>query len=294
VPGTPLKPTDSDNRVPILLIQRSVESSSDSSSGLHGWSLIIPAGWGMPFFSSLVYTGTRVGGQREREVQAFEAGMPCFPRDYPFTSAYASGIAKRAELEKARWERTPPAKRVNYDSLRTMSPWKPDWDVVLGISTLSKAREQEEGLLSTQRDVNPGGGGSNAININDGRTTTQDEQPARWLLRGVEVEKILRRLGKSLDPAASLLAEVDNLRHKRGYGTLVPQIPAEELLQGALVNALVVMTGRGAPEDLAMIYAVADNEARQWLKLGDRKNGVDDDTLEEKEVRTKGLVSVAS
>lgn len=32
-----------------------------------GWDLIVPAGWGMPFWLSIVHAGARVAGVRERE-----------------------------------------------------------------------------------------------------------------------------------------------------------------------------------------------------------------------------------
>jgi ribonuclease P/MRP protein subunit POP1 len=101
----------------------------------------------MPFFSSLTYTGTRVGGQRERQTQSFEAGCAYFPRDYPFTHAYSSYVEQRADQEKDRWERKPPAKRTNFEKLGTRSPWKPDWDVVLGLQAPTS-----DDLVTTQRE----------------------------------------------------------------------------------------------------------------------------------------------
>ena len=86
-----------------MLIQRSLESPLDvvSHSGtiasaslsrpIHGWTLIAPKGWGMPLLSSLTHTGTRVGGQRERETQRREAGCVYFPRDYVGTQSQTSG-----------------------------------------------------------------------------------------------------------------------------------------------------------------------------------------------------------
>jgi len=43
------------------------------------------------------------------------------------------------------------------------------------------------------------------------------------------------------------------------------------LLQGALVHVRVMLCGRGAPDDMAFIYALEDQEARAWVKaLGPR------------------------
>ena len=131
VPGTKLRPLRQDNRIPILLIQRSIESNSTNTQSngtrsLHGWTLLIPKGWGMPFFSSLTHTGSRIGGLRERNTQYFEAASQAFPVDYPCTQAYETCADERAQKEKEKWERTPPAKRPSWEKLGTQSPYKPD------------------------------------------------------------------------------------------------------------------------------------------------------------------------
>ena len=96
VPGTPLNVLRQDDRIPVLLIQRSLEAPS-STHGIHGWTLIFPAGWGMPFLSSLIHTGTRVGGQRERGTQAFEEVEHTSREIFPCTGYYDKHWSERAE-----------------------------------------------------------------------------------------------------------------------------------------------------------------------------------------------------
>src|SRR6266404_2227492 len=177
VPGTSLRPTASDNRIPVLLIQRSVKPASTSPSSstphptqslqrttkpdpnLHGWTLIVPQGWGMPFLTSLVYTGTRVGGQREREHQAFEAGAVYFPRDFPTCLAYEQFAASRAIEDEERWEKKPPAKRVSWDKLSALSPWTSAWRVALRLDDAPRGEivdyETDEDIVPTQRNEPP-------------------------------------------------------------------------------------------------------------------------------------------
>lgn len=205
----------------------------------------------MPFFSSLTYTGTRVGGQRERQTQSFEAGTAYFPRDYPITDAYVSYADQRADEEKARWERKPPAKRPSYEKLGTRSPWRPDWEVVLGVDTTGSRNED---LITTQREVPLPTGGKNV-------------RP--WLLRGVEVSVILENASQMLNHSAGLLNEINKLRMKRSQDPLV-NIRPDDLWKGALISVRLVMCRRGAPDDLAAIYSVEDEEARKWKKVLNR------------------------
>jgi len=204
----------------------------------------------MPFFSSLTYTGTRVGGQRERQTQSFEAGSPCFPRDYPFTEAYSSYAEEREREEKGRWERKPPAKRANFEKLGTRSAWKPDWDVVLGL------RNQGTGdLVPTQREA---------------PLTVKRVRP--WLLRGVDVPTILENASSMFNHGAGLLAGINKLRMKRSHDPLESDVRPDDFWKSALVMVQLVMCGRGAPDDLAIIYSIDDDEARKWYNVFDRKN----------------------
>ncbi|KAJ7645420.1 ribonucleases P/MRP protein subunit POP1-domain-containing protein [Mycena polygramma] len=250
VPGTPLSPLRQDDRVPVLLIQRSVErGASSNDQALHGWTLFLPAGWSMPFFSSLTITGTRVGGQRERQTQAFEAGTAYFPRDYPLCASYDAYASKRETEEQARWERTPPAKRANYARLGTRSPWRADWGVVLGIEEVSG----DTALVSTQREV-----GDPVVAV----------QP--WLLRGSAVRDLLERL-LAVDAAGRPAALLDELNILRGKRTMEPlQTTPAALLQGALVRVRITPCMRGRPQDLALIYAVDDAEAQIWRRMQPR------------------------
>ncbi|KAH9936178.1 NUC188 domain-containing protein [Fomitopsis serialis] len=266
--GTILQPTQKDDRIPVILMQRSVESASpispssphhtSSSTALHGWTLIIPQGWAMAFLPSLIYTGTRVGGQRERQTQTYEGGCAYFPRDYPFTDAYEEYADDREAKEQDRWERKPPAKRVNYTKIGTRSPWKPDWEVVLGLQELPQElipAQREDVQMATPDEQAPG---ITAQAGNDGK------QVRPWLLRGQDVPSIIHSISSMFNPSAGLADYIDQLRVKRGQDPLGNSVRANELWKGALVRVRVLLCGRGNPEDLALIYKLDDEESKKW------------------------------
>ncbi|KAI0755130.1 POP1-domain-containing protein [Daedaleopsis nitida] len=274
VPGTPLKSERNDDRIPVLLIQRSVENGAlsqtpgvprlSTTTALHGWTLVVPQGWGMPFLSSLIYTGTRVGGQRERQTQAFEAGCAYFPRDFPACEAYDDYADEKEGEDRAAWERKPPAKRPNYDKLGTRSPWRPDWPVVLGIEKAPEPQELED-FVDTQRDAMAIDGAATAPAPGAAAPSGENAKVEPWLLRGPDVSTLVADISKVLDPAAGLLVHVNQARAKRKLDPLHAGLRAEDLLQGALVQVSVVLCGRGCPVDLAAIYRVQDKEALMWL-----------------------------
>ena len=214
----------------------------------------------MPFFSSLIYTGTRVGGQRERAHQAFEAGAAYFPRDFPTSTAYEEFAAARANADEERWKRKPPAKRVSWDKLSALNPWTSAWRVALGLgpSTDTGADDRDDtDMVSTQREDRP---------------PARDSAIRPWLLHGPSARAVVENIARLLGPAPGLLSEINALRRKRELPPLdTSTVSAEALLQGALVHVRVMLCGRGAPDDMAFIYALEDQEARAWVKaLGPR------------------------
>ena len=255
----------------------------------------------MPFFSSLIFTGTRVGGQRERQTQAFEAGCAYFPRDLPTTQAYEDYAEDRADDERETWDRKPPAKRPNYDKLGTRSPWRPDWGVVLGIEKSPEPEELEE-FVDTQRDAEAMAVDANPPGMTSGSGGGEDRKVEQWLLRGQDVPVIVAAVSSALGPAPELLSQINRTRTKRKLDPLKAGSRAEELLKGALVNVSIVLPGRGCPDDMAAIYRLEDDEAREWISAEvKRKNGLSviQDGIDETEVcelqgLSDGLTTTAS
>ncbi|KAI9456168.1 POP1-domain-containing protein [Russula earlei] len=257
----------------LLLVQRSVRSSSasllpqsfprttQSDPNLHGWTLIVPKGWGMPFFTSLVYTGTRVGGQRERAHQAFEAGAAYFPRDFPTSAAYEEFAAARATVDEERWKRKPPAKRVNWENLSVLNPWTSAWRAALGLDTMP----------STDVGADYGSNADMVPTQRDHLLPASDPAIRPWLLHGSHARVVIENIARLLSPAAGLFSEINALRRKRELTPLDESVTADSLLRAALVHVRVMLCGRGVPDDMAFIYALEDKEAQSWAKAHSKR-----------------------
>ena len=232
---------------------------------MHGWTILTPLGWGMPFLSSLVHSGSRVGGQRERKSQAFESGVPHFPDDFPGTAIGQMHAEEVGSAEKAKWGRTPPAKRVSYAKLGTRSPWLPDWGIVCGIPTNEK-ESGETGLVDTQR-IDPDVEQSVPAEV-----SKEPEGTSIWLLRYAGAKVIFDDLIDCAGDEAcaeTLLQRLNAARVHRGLEEL--KTNPELLYKGALVQVTLTMCQRGDPKDMACIYFVGQDECKYWqhvLKKG--------------------------
>jgi ribonuclease P/MRP protein subunit POP1 len=128
--GTPWKD------VPVMLLQRASASGKPGCKGgqefASGWDLIVPSGWGMAFWISLMYAnGARAAGQRELRHVALETGSSVFPEDYQDTDAGAAAMLAEEERLQCRFDRRPKAKRVNYIKYRIASPFRVDFDTLV-------------------------------------------------------------------------------------------------------------------------------------------------------------------
>ena len=92
----------------------------------------------MPILQSIVYSGTLIGGLRERQAQFREAGQPSFPEHYGSTCAAGTRWEiDRAEEDAERWNRKPPGKRSSSPT------FKPDWNRILDLNEEDQMNRME-------------------------------------------------------------------------------------------------------------------------------------------------------
>ncbi|KAG1665116.1 Ribonucleases P/MRP protein subunit POP1 [Nymphon striatum] len=130
--------------VPVVLIQRpGVEDSANDCLGYSGgWDIILPSGWGMPFWISLVYRNARVGGLRELQSIHDDAGFLHVPDDYPDTTATHEIEKTEEKLRLEKYFKIPPAKRPNYVKFGTASPFSFPWEVLVSLCSRYKKLEE--------------------------------------------------------------------------------------------------------------------------------------------------------
>lgn len=93
-----------------------------------GWDIIVPSGYGLPFWQTFIMFGARAGGLRETESLALEMGECFLPPD----SDAGKDNDKRIELElRERYFKLPPKKRENYIKLGIISPFSCPWQLLL-------------------------------------------------------------------------------------------------------------------------------------------------------------------
>lgn len=245
IPGAPLTPLAQDDRIPILLSQRTVASASAGEKAIQGWTLTVPAGWGMPFWSSLVYSTPRVGGLRERSQQYQEAQALRFPEDAVDTPGFIEHETRREADEKSYWDRRPPAKRPSYAKLGTSSPWRVGMDDVL-----SKAARRSEGSVELKPFV---------LARSIAERILKEAASGRLAHGGDKMDTDAPSGSHSRQRAA--LVEKQLLEEWQAVSSADAQTP--ELLAAAMVHVKITPCTRGVPQDLALIYELDVEQARQ-------------------------------
>lgn len=110
--------------IPVLLIQRPGSQDNDFKrlGYSSGWDVIVPSGYGLSLWLSLVMWGCRPGGLRETEMVNKEFGTATF---LPDTISGKQELLENSEILKRRYFSLPFNKRCNYTKLSIASPFKP-------------------------------------------------------------------------------------------------------------------------------------------------------------------------
>eukprot|EP01117_Protostelium_nocturnum_P015477 TRINITY_DN6012_c0_g1_i1.p1 TRINITY_DN6012_c0_g1~~TRINITY_DN6012_c0_g1_i1.p1 ORF type:complete len:672 (+),score=252.23 TRINITY_DN6012_c0_g1_i1:25-2040(+) len=115
--------------IPIVLIQQTSQLSRGFGSG---WDLILPKGWGMPFWMSFIYAGARACALLDVQTIDFEQGKLSTTVDYPDTLSGRTEEVREKKEKEERYAKIPPAKRVNYKKMGVKNPFGPDWEGLFG------------------------------------------------------------------------------------------------------------------------------------------------------------------
>lgn len=256
VPGTPLRPLAQDDRIPILLSQQTLAPTSrrspDSALSPRStarFTLTIPHGWSMAFWSSLVYSSPRVAGLRERALSTYEAGVATFPQDFPSTDAYLEHEKRREADDRGYWDRRPPAKRPNYAKLGTDDPWNLHLEQLL-----------DRFLEPT--DPNPIDPYLVPFKIATSVAAFVSKEQQQSLSAEKSVESSVERLERDLVESWTIL---------QSGGTV-----QGSTLSRALVRVRIEPCLRGVPEDFGIIYDLGSEEcARVRAKMEKAKKNLE-------------------
>ncbi|KAG0346029.1 hypothetical protein BG004_002619 [Podila humilis] len=252
VPGTKLSPTDTDARIPILLLQRegkpqiSRAPGGGSSEFECGWSLILPKGWGMAFWKSFIFAGARPGGLRERRSFHFETRQSCFPYDFPNTRAYDAYAAETKTQGQAKYDRIPVAKRINYAKFGVEDPFGAAWIKCLraGASGLGADTELITGL----------------------------DEKRIWLLQSPVVFGAMKEFARKTAESRGTLTiaslnktvveqQIQELLKRR---SLQPTMTEPPRIEDALVRVGVDFLNRGTIGMNGMIYLIPEDKYQEW------------------------------
>lgn len=175
-----------------------------------------------------------------------EAGVHSFPEHYGNTCRAGREWERlKADEERGRWEKKPPAKRPQFSALGTTNPWIPDWEKVL-----APAGNDEEESLNGEPLVRP------------------------WSLSGPALRYIDALLSGKSEPEETLLRVINAFREQRNMST-IPSSSTDGLYSSALVHVRLELECRGSPGDMAIIYSLSPDERERWLdaKEDDSKYG---------------------
>lgn len=189
----------------------------------------------MPFWQSLVFTGSLIAGYKERRNQYLDVGKPSFPEDYPNTSAGRDYWATRAATDELRWLRKPTSKRLNFARLKGNDPWKPNWNQLF--------LAQEHALYTAEEEA------INGINPKKFETWLL----SAWLAQSEQMSVI----ANSTMPEVALQQRVNSYREALKLAPILAS-NASALYRSCLVRGVLTCKDGGSPKDMAFIFGPSE------------------------------------
>lgn len=237
--------TDEEARVPVIIIQRPGETSLTTPRGHDpcigqgsGFDIVLPKGWAMPLWLALVYRGARCGGLNELENVAHESRTVLFPNSYPDTKAGAEQeIEKEKELVE-KYNRVPPAKRVNYTKLNTISPFRCPWEcLIIELDKMvSEASVHSKHIAS---------GSGDTANLDNVKGNVNDKALGEQIFFVLRSAKTLRQLER--------LCNSEKSQTNKGASQITVDTVLDSNFNKALIPVRLEVNHRGCPGQFSMI-----------------------------------------
>ncbi|KAI8853398.1 NUC188 domain-containing protein [Chytridium lagenaria] len=288
VPGSEVTVDEPD--VPILLIQRqphhvSVDARIPTFEA--GWDVIIPSQFAIGFWRALVYAGARVGGLRERRRLYFEAGVPCFPYDFPETVAYQEWAVGVGEEEREAWSRRPTAKRISYGKLGVDDPFLTPF-YKLGMEKAVEASKEEvttstEGMamqeeVKKKTDVE---GEAMEEDIEASKETNENEKEK-------ETDVVIAKKGLSPFEPATIISSpsiIRLLRQRLPHADTMQTLNDNALalvkkgavfsptfdLEKSLLRVRLTLLVKGTTGERGIIYSPVEDDLAHWTDVMQKK-----------------------
>ncbi|TIC17791.1 POP1-domain-containing protein [Wallemia mellicola] len=234
-PGKPLAATPNDDVIPILVIQKKLEGGLRDS--LDGYTLIVPAGWGMQIWSSLIHTDSRVGGIEQVEQFSVQVGASHFPESAcPTSLANWEECQRRIEDVEERVSRKPKGKRPHYHSELPLLPFiqKP--------YQVEKKEDVQSGVKGGQLPTQPS---EQAMDVHEDQVNTK-----QWFMTDELVRMVHNEIQENQkDVQDALKSVLTSLKCKD-----------DVTLEDALVQATLVPIKRGYVSACGYVYDKDNDE----------------------------------
>lgn len=260
-------------QVPFMVIQQSVLRG--------GFLLLVPPGWGMPFWLSLAYaTGARAAGVLEMGKLRRESRLLVFPNDFPDTIAGATVLEEMSITAREVYEKKPPGKRVNYAIHRVENPFEANYMILRPTVAQEKPimepgeKKEDEGEGPQRKRKRLG----KEEELSKSDTDNGEEQEKATGEDGMKMESSSKNLHVLRGTIAlrsglgdAIYEKLLPRRRKTDKNALtqfgkVPDSTDERVV--SLVSISLRPCKRGVPQKLGLVCGPTKEELRSWFKEG--------------------------
>ncbi|EKV09981.1 Ribonuclease P complex subunit Pop1, putative [Penicillium digitatum] len=250
-PGKSPLSHSSDPEIPIMVLANKPQSRAKGSNAPGSWTVLLPWKCVVPVWYSIMFYplssggNPLLGGLKQQQQLAFEAGEAWFPGDFPGTRAGWEWGQREAEKSRRDWERRPKGRRPEFDNI-SLGDGRPKGEIGHGW-----ACDWERLIKGPKHD--------------DATTTATDGNSGKLPTESKEAEK--NEFSTPIIPPFNLhnarLPPADTYQN-------LSKLDKTSVDVSTLATVYISLATRGTPTPRARIYRLPTDPAlrQKWLDLG--------------------------
>ncbi|KAJ5542632.1 hypothetical protein N7535_005055 [Penicillium sp. DV-2018c] len=244
----------SDPQIPVMILANKPQARAKRSSAPGSWTVLLPWKCVVPVWYSIMFYplssggNPLLGGLKQQQQLAFEAGEAWFPGDFPGTRAGWEWNQRETEKSRRAWERRPKGRRPEFDNITLGAGhpkgeigrgWACDWERLL------QGPRQDDVTTKTADASNNGSAGKKPIETKEATGDIPSPVVPPLSLHNVRFPPV--------DTNSALI-----------------KLDKTSVDASALATVYISLSTRGTPTANARIYRLPTDPVlrREWLDLG--------------------------
>lgn len=297
VPGSELPESPQESKLPLLMLV--APTTGNGATGV-AYDIIVPCGWGMSVWMSLVYNCCATSGQEQEFALHLEANTRIPPHLQPDTDVYQNYSKQQIQEGKEEFFKRPPNCRINLLKLGIQFPFCPPWKKLIqawspGVQNYFVLRDSK--VLSSLTQLIGNANKQRGINRKRKATSGSEDGLKRHKLKDIVQDSSFEKFNISKETTSNdhpILNPEEYFKNNtidKNKESAMQDMESENrnniedaisssvgnLSRNCLVTVSLILKGKGIVEPCAMVCLPTEDDLNKYISSRNSKPGTLDE-----------------